>query len=161
MAIAGEGYNVHVTGLTHDERGYPAINAAAQKKLMDRLMAKIRSHAEEIIEVEEYYVEGAEVLCVTYGSTARSTKKAVRRARQEGLKAGLLRLVAVWPFPENLTEEISTNIKCVLVPEGNYGQIVHPVREFAQCLVEGIPHPGGDLIQPETIYQAIAQRSGK
>ncbi len=155
MAIAGEGYNVHVTGLTHDEKGYPDLNMAAQKKLLDRLMAKIRSRTEEIIEVEEYYLESAEVLCVTYGSTARSTKEAVRRARKDGLKVGLLRLVTVWPFPEELIAEISANRKCILVPEGNYGQIVHPVREFAQCSVECIPHPGGDLHQPETIYQVI------
>ncbi len=158
MTLAGEGYNVHVTGLTHDEKGYPALNAAAQRKLMDRLMAKIRTRAEEIIEVEEYYLKGAEIVCVAYGSTARSTREAVRRARNEGLKVGLLRLVTVWPFPEKLIAEISTNRKCVLVPEGNYGQIVHPVREFAQCSVECIPHPGGDLHQPETIYQALRER---
>lgn len=157
MALAGEGYNVHVTGLTHDERGYPALNTAAQQKLMDRIMGKIRNHTDEIIEVEEYHVEGAEVLLVTYGSTARSTKEAVRRARQEGLKAGLLRLVTVWPFPEDLIAEYSSNSKCILVPEGNYGQIVHPVREFAQCPVVSIPHPGGDLLQPDSIYQVLKE----
>lgn len=155
MALAGEGYNIHVTGLTHDERGYPDINTAAQRKLMDRLLAKIRNRIQEIIEIEEFYQEGAEVLCVTYGSTARSTREAVRRARQEGLKVGLLRLVTVWPFPEQLIAELSADLKCILVPEGNYGQIVHPVGEFAHCPVECIPHPGGELHQPETIYQAI------
>jgi 2-oxoglutarate ferredoxin oxidoreductase subunit alpha len=158
MVVAGEGYNVHVTGLTHDDKGYPAINVEAQRKLMDRLIAKIHSHTEELIEIEEYHVQDAEVLCVTYGSTACSAREAVRRARQEGLKAGLLRLVTVWPFPEKLIAEISANRRYILVPEGNYGQIVHPVREFAQCPVECIPHPGGDLHQPEDIYQAIRKR---
>lgn len=157
MAAAGEGHNVHVTGLTHDERGYPAINTDAQKELLDRLVSKIKDNTDDIVEVEAFKMEDAEIGCVTYGSTARSTRKAVRQTREEGVKAGLLRLITVWPFPVDLITEISEELEVILVPEGNYGQIVHPVRERANSPVESIPHQGGDLHRPSTIYERIME----
>ncbi len=157
MAVAGEGYDVHVTGLTHDERGYPDIHPDAQKQLLDRLLAKVKENREEIIEIEQFHLDDAEIGCVTYGSTARSSRKAIRQARRENIPAGLLRLVTVWPFPEDHIRRISRDLRVILVPEGNYGQIVHPVREYANCPVRCIPHQGGDLHRPSTIYEEIKE----
>ena len=101
MANTGEGYRFHVTGLTHDERGYPAMNPEAQDKLVRRLVEKVERHHDEIIELEEDGIDGAEVVVCTYGITARVAMIAVERARQEGIRVGLLRLITVWPFPED------------------------------------------------------------
>ncbi len=101
MAIAGEGYHFHVTGLTHDERGYPAMTAEAQDKLVRRLVDKIRLNTKDIIRYEEVNTDDAEVIVVSYGISARIARYAVQMARDEGIKAGLLRLITVWPFAED------------------------------------------------------------
>ena len=99
MAIAGEGYRFHVTGLTHDERGYPAMTGAAQDRLVRRLVDKIRLNRKAIIKYEEVSTEDAEVIVFAYGITARIARRAVQQARDEGIRAGLLRPITIWPFP--------------------------------------------------------------
>ena len=99
--IAGTGYRIHVTGLTHDERGYPATTAAAQAKLVPRLIAKIRDNRDDIITLVEDGVEDADVVVVAYGISARAALLPVRKAREEGLRVGFLKLVTVWPFAED------------------------------------------------------------
>ncbi len=100
MANAGEGYRFHVTGLTHDERGYPVMTAEAQDKLVRRLVDKIEKNRDDIIEIEEDGIKGAEVVVCSYGISARISKFAVELARKEGIKVGMLKLITVWPFPE-------------------------------------------------------------
>ena len=105
MAIAGDGYGIHVTGLTHDERGYPVMTAEAQVDMVDRLTGKIRKNLNDIIITESYRLDDADFAIVSYGVSARSSLAAVDEAREQGIKAGLLRLVTVWPFPEDLILE--------------------------------------------------------
>jgi len=157
MALAGMGYNVHVTGLTHDDRGYPDISPEASKKLLDRIIGKIRNHAEEIIELDERLLEDAEIAVVAYGSTSQSAWRAVLEARELGIPVGMLRLVTAWPFPSRRIEELGTDLRAVIVPEVNYGQMVHPVREYAGCPVFGITHAGGGLLQPLEILRKIKE----
>lgn len=128
MASAGEGYKVITTGLTHDERGYPAMNAEAQEKLVKRLCDKILLNSEDIIEVEEYETGDAEVIVLAYGSPARSAMSAVKQARKEKIKAGLFRLITVWPFCEERVFNMSKKAKVIIVPEINNGQIVREVE---------------------------------
>ena len=99
MALAGEGYKIHVTGLTHDERGYPVIDAETQERMLSRMLRKIQDNREEIIEYEEVELDDAQVVLVAYGSTARSALRALRLAREKGIKVGMLRLITPWPFP--------------------------------------------------------------
>jgi 2-oxoglutarate ferredoxin oxidoreductase subunit alpha len=103
---AGDGYHIHVTGLTHDERGYPVMTAVAQEKLVRRLVDKIRLNADKIVEYKEDKVEGAEVVVVTYGITSRVAIPAIEQARKEGIKVGHLRLIVAWPFPKNVLERL-------------------------------------------------------
>jgi len=159
MANSGDGYGFHVTGLTHDERGYPAMNPEAQDKLARRLVEKIEKNKNEIIELEEEGIDGAEVVVCSYGISARVSLIAVERARSEGIKVGTLRLVTVWPFPEDRVREIAKQVQAFVVPEINYGQIVLEVERSAGSMAKTmlVPHMGGTVHNPETILKAIRQ----
>ena len=163
MAIAGEGYFVHMTGLTHDERGYPIITGEAHEKLVRRLLEKIRKHRQDIIEYEEIMLDDAEIVVVSYGITARSALSAVREARSKGLKVGLLRLITVWPFPEEKVKELSDKVDLFVVAEINQGQIRRELERWVDSVerVIGVHKLGGDLITPEDILEAIWQPSQK
>jgi 2-oxoglutarate ferredoxin oxidoreductase subunit alpha len=103
--------------------------------------------------VEHYLTEDAVVVVVAYGSTSRSALRAVKEARRANKKAGLLRLITPWPFPAKEIEQLNT--KKIIVPEINYGQLEHSVREYASCPVLGIHHGAGSLFPPEKIYAAL------
>jgi 2-oxoglutarate ferredoxin oxidoreductase subunit alpha len=157
MVRAGRGYHFHITGLTHDERGYPAMNADAQKKLVGRLIAKIRENTEAIVRYEEKLIEDAEIIVLAYGITARVAERAVQMARERGIAAGLLRPVVVWPFPEKRIRELAGRARAFVVAEMNYGQIALEVER----LVAGraptvlVSHAGGAVHHPEEILDAI------
>jgi len=159
MTKAGEGYRIHVTGLTHDERGYPAMNAAAQDKLVRRLMRKIRDHAEDLVDVKEDYLDDAEIVVVSYGITSRIAKSAVDAARQRGLPVGHLRLRIVWPFPATRIRALCPRAKVFIMPELNMGQMV---MELERAVTSGtkvvsIPHAGGSVHEPEAILKKIIE----
>lgn len=155
MAVAGEGFRVNVDSLTHDERGYPSLSHADSERMLNHLIGKIRNNADDIVQVEQYLTEDAEIIVVAYGSTSRSALRVVKEARQTGKKVGLLRLITPWPFPSKEIERFGAKAKAMIVPEVNYGQIEHMVREFAKCPVIGVHHPVGALIPPEKIYAAL------
>ncbi len=159
MACAGEGYRLHVTGLTHDEMGYPVITAAAQERLVRRLCDKIRRHAAEIIRIEEDATEDAEIVVVAYGCSARSARESVNWARKRGRRVGFLRLLTVWPFPEARIRELASNgVKGFIVPEVNYGQVAGEVERCAvgrDVLMVGLM--GGAVHTPEIILNAIEE----
>jgi len=157
MALAGEGYFVRMTGLTHDERGRPAINAEAQDRLVRRLKEKIRRHAKEIVEYEQLMMEDAEIVVVAYGITSRCVLRSIELAREKGIKAGLFRLITPWPFPEKAIEDLSSQVKAFIVPEINLGQMVHEVERCAgkKVPVISVTHAGGGLPDPELTFKAI------
>jgi 2-oxoglutarate ferredoxin oxidoreductase subunit alpha len=159
MAIAGEGYRFHVTGLTHDERGYPVMTAEAQDPLVRRLSDKIRLNRSDIVNCEEIAVEDAEVVVCAYGITARIARLAIQQARDEGIRAGLLRLVVVWPFAEDRIRELAQQIKAFVVPEINYGQIALEVERCAggKARTLLVPHMGGGVHDPQAILKAIKE----
>ncbi len=159
MVKAGDGYRFHITGLTHDERGYPVINAECQDQNVRRIVDKIRKNAEKIIIINEEEIDGADVVVVAYGITSRVTIKAIDDARKKGIKVGFLRLVTVWPFPEKRIGEIAKKIKAFVVPEINYGQIVYEVERCAagNCETYLIPHMGGWVHNPLDIQKKIEE----
>lgn len=159
MAIAGEGYRFHVTGLTHDERGYPVMTAEAQDQLVRRLVDKIRLNKKDIIRYEEVGVEDAEVIVCAYGISARVARFAVQEARDAGIRAGMLRLITVWPFAEDRIRELAQQVKAFVVPEINYGQIVLEVERCAAGKASTllVPHMGGGVHHPQTILKAIKE----
>jgi len=159
MAVAGEGYRFHVTGLTHDERGYPVMAADAQDRLIRRLVDKIRLNRDDIIRYKETQVEDADIIVCAYGITTRIAQFAVKMARDEGIRAGLLQLITVWPFAEERVRELSLQAKAFVVPEINYGQIVLEVERCAggKARTTLVPHMGGGVHSPETILEAIRE----
>jgi len=157
MANAGEGYRFHVTGLTHDERGYPVTDAETQDKLITRLIEKIKKNKDDIIQLEGNGLEDAEVVVCSYGISARTALWPVELARREGIKVGTLRLITVWPFPEERIRELSREVKAFVVPEINFGQIALEVERCAagQAEVILVPHAGGDVHDPKKVLEAI------
>lgn len=166
MATAGEGYRIHVTGLTHDERGYPAMTAAAQQWNVDRLIRKIRDNLDDIVQVEEIRMEDADVVIVSYGISARTSLWPMEAARREGIRAGMLRLITVWPFPEERIRNLSRRSCAFVVPEINMGQMIREVERCACGLapVLGVNLPGGAILEPEKVLGCIrtaASRIGR
>lgn len=159
MAIAGEGYNIHVTGLTHDEMGYPDMTVEAQDKMMARLVGKVRTNLDDIISTEGYRLEDAEIVIVSYGVSARTSLAAVEEARDQGIKAGLLKLNTVWPFPEDQIRRLSERVKGFVTVEINLGQI-H--LEVERCACGKVPalltgHPGGTIIPPDQVIETLKE----
>jgi 2-oxoglutarate ferredoxin oxidoreductase subunit alpha len=157
MVNAGEGYRIHITGLTHDERGYPVITPEAQDEIVTRLCEKIRRNRDDIIQLEERGLEDAEVVVLSYGISARTSLWPIELAKREGIRVGYLRLITVWPFPEEKVRELAKRIKAFVVPEINYGQISLEVERCAGGKAEVIlvPHAGGDVHEPEKVLEAI------
>jgi 2-oxoglutarate ferredoxin oxidoreductase subunit alpha len=159
MAIAGEGYRIHVTGLTHDEHGYPLMSAEGQAALVTRLVNKIRNNLDRILIVEETDLDEAEVVIVAYGISARTALLPMQWAREEGLRVGMLRLVTVWPFPEERIRALAGQVRAFVVPEINLGQIALEVERCAAGQARSVPvtHAGGDIHDPRAILEAIKQ----
>ncbi|MFQ6127668.1 MAG: 2-oxoacid:acceptor oxidoreductase subunit alpha [Thermoplasmata archaeon] len=157
MANAGEGYHIHVTGLTHDIRGYPVIDEKAQHEMVTRLIRKIREHAPEIWEFEETMTDDSDIVVVSYGAASRAAGRAVNIARKEGIKAGLFRLITAWPFPETRIKELAEEARTFVVPEINMGQVSREVERFASGRVFSVSHAGGGMMSPEAILHRIKE----
>jgi 2-oxoglutarate ferredoxin oxidoreductase subunit alpha len=157
MAPSGEGYRFHMTGLTHDERGYPAMNPESQDRLIKRLQAKIRNAADQLTMVEEEGTGDADVIVVSYGITSRVAQRAIEMARAKGLRVGKLRLIAAWPFPSAKVRTLAAHTEAFVVPELNLGQMVGEVERAVAggARVVSVPHAGGTVHRPEVILEAI------
>ena len=157
MAHAGEGHTLHVTGLTHNEKGYADLTTARQDSLVRRLQEKITRARDEICEFEADELDGAEVVVISYGITSRIAKRAVQLAREKGIRAGHLRLITVWPFPEQYIRSLAERTQALVVPELNLGQISLEVERCSGGRAVTIPvtHAGGSVHKPEAILAAI------
>jgi len=159
MAPFGAGYRYHVTGLIHDVRGFPTERPDEIVPFMNRIFRKIHQHFFDIQMVEGHRTEDAEVLVVAYGAVARSAKRAVNDARDRGVKAGLLKLVTLWPFPRQFLEPHLKKVRAVLVPELNFGQISREVKRINQgrTRIEKLNRIDGGLITPEEIVEKVVK----
>jgi 2-oxoglutarate ferredoxin oxidoreductase subunit alpha len=159
MVKAGDGYRIHVTGLTHDERGYPNMTIPAHEKMQLRLTDKIVKNAEKIIRFDAHDLDGAEVVVVSYGITSRVAQKAIAQAREQGIRVGSFRLITAWPFPERQIAELSRKVKAFVVPEMNLGQMVLEVERLAggRCRTIPVPHVGGTVHDPSVILKKIQE----
>jgi 2-oxoglutarate/2-oxoacid ferredoxin oxidoreductase subunit alpha len=159
MPAIGDGFNVHVTGLTHDEQGYPVMSVDTQKAMVNRLINKIRKNRDDIIRTEGYLLEDADIIIVSYGVSARTSYTAVDEARRRGIKAGLLRLITVWPFPEKIIRDLARRVKGFVTVEINMGQISREVERCAgsnaRCCLVG--HAGGTVITPDEVINRIKE----
>ncbi len=159
MANFGDGYRMHITGLTHDERGYPVMTDEAQEEMVERLVNKIRKNREKIIKYRTQYMDDADIAVIAYGISYRSARKAVEAARADGIAAGLVKLDTVWPFPEEYIADLAGGVKAMVMPEINYGQMVYEIERCARgrCEVRLVPHAGGSIIRPKKIMDAMRE----
>ncbi len=159
MTHAGAGHRFHITGLTHNEKGYPVVTADQNKIVVTHLMEKINGNADDIVRLDEDQIDGADVVVVSYGITSRIAVKAIQDARKEGIKVGSLRMITIWPFCEKRIRELAGKVKAFVVPELNYGQMVNEVERCAEgkSKVISVNHCGGAVHDPEVILEAIRE----
>jgi 2-oxoglutarate ferredoxin oxidoreductase subunit alpha len=159
MVKAGDGYRIHVTGLTHDERGYPNMTVPAHEKMQLRLTEKILQNVDKIVRFDAKDLDGAEVVVVSYGITSRVAEKAIQMAKDKGVKVGSFRLITAWPFPEKQIAELSKKVKAFVVPELNLGQMALEVERIAsgRCRTMLVPHVGGTVHNPDVILKSILE----
>lgn len=159
MPAAGDGYNVHITGLTHNEKGYPVMTVEAQAEMMTRITDKIRNNLDDIVRTDRYRMDDAEIVIISYGASSRTGMAAVDEARKMGIKAGLLRLLTVWPFPVNQIQELVKQVKGFVTVEINLGQIHFEVE---RCVGGRVPtylvgHAGGTIISPDRVIEVLKE----
>ncbi len=159
MANFGEGYRYHVTGLTHDIRGFPTSRPDEIGPLIARLHRKISQHFSEIQMAEYDQTEDAEITVIAYGSVARSAKRTVREARERGMKVGLLKLITLWPFMRSAVEKVLQTSKVLIVPEMNMGQISREVKRVSRgaAKVLTINKVDGTIITPDEMLNRIME----
>jgi len=161
MGIFGDGYRYHVTGLIHDVRGFPTARTDEIEPFLNRLFRKISQNFHAIQLVEHHLTEDAEILVIAYGSVARSAKRAVIDARSRGIKAGLLQLITLWPFPRQHVEPLLSRVRVALVPEMNMGQVSREVKRVNEgaTRVTTLNRIDGRMITPRQIYERLIRES--
>jgi 2-oxoglutarate/2-oxoacid ferredoxin oxidoreductase subunit alpha len=162
MPALGSGYRYHVTGLTHDEHGYPTQRPEEVLTLMRRLFRKIDQFFYDIQLAEETGCEDAEVAVIAYGCVARSAQLAVSMAREKGIRAGMLKLKTLFPFDRPRIERLARQCRTLIVPELNMGQISREVKRVnnGMSTVATINRVDGQIITPTEIHKAILKGVG-
>ena len=149
---------VQNTGLTHDERGYPSDKEKVQIELVTRLNDKIVKNSDQIIDLERFMLDGAKIAVISYGTPSRSAKRAIRDAREQGIKVGMLRLKTVWPFPEEEVAQLASEVDHIIVAEQNLGQVYYMVKAHAAPTpVHLMAKPAGMPQLPNEILDKIKE----
>jgi len=159
MADFGSGYKYHVTGLVHDEFGFPSNNSKIADVQIRRLVDKVEKNKDDIVKFEEYKLDDAEVVLIAFGSTSRTAKESVDNLREEGIKAGLFRPITIWPFADKQIKEISEKVKNIVVTEMNLGQYVNEVKRVSsdKCKVDFYGKVDGHLITPTELNEFVKE----
>jgi len=160
LAAFGEGYRYHVTGLLHDEKGYPTEDSELVAQWWDHMHSKIADNLDDILLYEEVALDDADIALVAYGGTAMAADHAVALAREQGIRLGLLKLQTIWPFPEQRVKKLAQNVRRIIVPELNFGQIRSEVERAGagQAIVEGIHKADGNQITPAEILSLVTKQ---
>ena len=163
MANFGEGYPYHITGLIHSEKGLPISDSQQIDHFIRRIHDKIQKNIKDFLIYEEYLLEGADTALIACGSVARAAERTVKLAREKGLKVGLLKLITVWPFPDEIINKLAQKISLIIVPEMNLGQIVLEVERASKgkCRVVPYGRVDGELINPIEILGKIREEMRK
>ncbi len=162
MPTVGEGFDVAVTGSTHDEYGIRfTADPIVHKKLVERLNSKIENHMEKILDLEDYNIEDCQIGIVSYGCTSRAIYEAVEKAESKGIKTGYIRLKTIWPFPDRIIRKLAERADKIIVPEMNLGQVFHEVERASKGMAKVVSLSkigGGELITPEELLVEILKR---
>lgn len=159
----GKGYRFHVTGLYHDEEGFPTQDPELVSELINRLKRKVLRVRKELELTEFYMTDDAELVIISFGSAFRSSLRAARLARKEGLKVGVIKLRTIWPSPEDTIRELSNKVEAFLVVEMNLMQYYLEVKRILEGTkpvyflgeVTGLPiHPFTILKKIKEVYKS-------
>lgn len=159
LADLGQGYRYHVTGMTHDERGFPTRRQDEVAPFYNRLFEKISRQFSYLESVKEFQLDDAEFVIIAYGCTARSARAAVRLARERGMKVGLLQILSLWPFPRRPVTEAISGKAAAVVPELNLGQLRREVLRVneGRTRVLALNKMDGTMIAPEEILKRLRE----
>ncbi len=159
MASFGSGYRYHITGLIHNEKGYPTSNNREIDSLIRRLNNKVELHKKDIILEEKILLDDAEIAVVAYGSVAKAAQSSIMLAREKGIKAGLLKIITLWPFTDDTINQLAGQVSSIIVAEMNMGQIAREVQRAVQGKCRVIPYGrvDGELINPIEILSKIME----
>jgi 2-oxoglutarate ferredoxin oxidoreductase subunit alpha len=161
MPAVGEGYNVAVTGSTHNEYGIRfTADANVHKRLVERLNSKIQDHADELAEAETHSIDDCQIGIISFGCTSRAIYEAVENAEAMGVTVGYTRLKTIWPFPEKIVKKLAETAEKIIVPEMNLKQLYYEVQRVAGGSSEIIALNkigGGELITPEELTAKIME----
>ena len=161
MPAVGEGFNVAVTGSTHDEYGIRfTADPLVHRRLVGRLNGKIQNHADEIVDVECCNIEGCDVGIVAFGCTSRAVYDVVEEAKANGITVGYVRLKTLWPFPDEIVRKLAEAAGKIIVPEMNLRQVYYEVKRAAGDVAKVVPFNkigGGELITPEELLKKILE----
>lgn len=159
MADFGTGYRYNITGLFHDETGFPTNNTEVAGKQLDRIMKKVENNFDEINIYEEYMLEDAQYAFITFGGMARSVKEAIRTLRKKGIRIGAFIPKTVWPFPEKQVEKLVSDMDGVFVAEMNLGQMILEVQRASKerNKIHAINKANGEVITPEEIIKSFME----
>ena len=150
--VFGKGHRVHVTGLTHDQRGYPdATDCELHSELVTRLVEKIESKRHEIADYDVVNPD-AEIVFITYGPPGRAVRQLIHDNPDMGI--GHLNLRIVWPFPEEVLKSFP-NASKFIVPELNMGQIAREIQRHTCVEVKSLPKLGGEMHTPDELLKAM------
>lgn len=164
MPSFGQGFNIHVTGLTHDERGYPDTNNPdTHDALVQRLCDKVLNNTDKICSVKSKYCDDADTIIISYGAPVRSVIEAARKARAEGNKVGYIKLDTPWPFPEKQVLDLAADASNIVVVEMNLGQMYYEVNRVLRrdANVHLVGKIGGLMPTPDEILSKINKLGGK
>jgi 2-oxoglutarate ferredoxin oxidoreductase subunit alpha len=160
MPAFGGGRQLMVTGSTHDAQGFRKVDdPSVHDALVTRLMRKTMDHVDEIVEVEQYELDDAEIAFFAYGISARTAIAAVRRLRARGVKVGLLRALTLWPFPEQALGDLGKRIRALVVPELNKGMIATVARAFCAAPVHTVNQTNGKVLEPGLLVRRVEELS--
>ncbi len=153
----GTGKKYHITGLVHDERGYPTSNNEKADSLIKRLINKIDNNKADIITYEENIPENSKIAIVCFGGTARSVKRAISKLKTDNVNAGLFRLITIWPFPEDEIRRLSQKVDHIIVAELNNGQLIREVERASegQCKIHHLGKVDGTILMPDEIVNKV------
>jgi 2-oxoglutarate ferredoxin oxidoreductase subunit alpha len=163
MSDFGGVHRYNVTGLVHDMWGFPSNDPQVAYDLLHHLVDKLEHRADMIARYREFFTDDADVLLISYGSSARSALQMVEDRRKRGAKVGLFELQSLWPFPREILREICEGRTHILVVEMNMGQIYQevkkavskPDRVFLANRFDGI------FISPSDIFHIMKMIMGK
>ncbi len=160
MANFGDGYRYHITGLFHDELGFPTQRLDEVDAWLERVERKINHNLDEIVMADENYQPESNVGIISYGASARSARHAMKVARQNGQQVDLLTLFTIWPFAEAQVEKLAQKVEHIIVPEMNSGQIALEVeRIVGRNKVTRLNTTNGEMITPEFILEVLEAKS--